>query len=341
MKDSLNSGVLFVNLGTPQKLERKEVKKYLDSFLMDSRVIDIPFLPRFLLVKGIITPFRASKSLEKYKLIWDRENRKSPLVVFTERFVEKVKKALPEITVDFAMRYGEPSLTSKMQMFYELGIRYLYVVPLYPQYATSTYGTVLAEVSKINARFWDPLTVSFHPVFFDDDEFLEIWIEHIKEEVPDYRDYVFVFSFHGIPVRHLKKSDRKGVCLTSGCCEIHKPAYCYRYQTRYSAIYIAEKLGILEYHIAYQSRLGRAEWLQPYIEDVLLQIDDGKKVIVVPLSFVTDCLETLEELKISLKHFLEEKNKNFQDYRVVSSLNDKERWIHYWVKKIKDYLKNS
>ncbi|MCS7205470.1 MAG: ferrochelatase [Leptospiraceae bacterium] len=339
MKNQKNVAVLFINLGTPSQLKESIVKKYLSEFLMDERVIDIPYLYRSLLVNVIIAPHRAKKSLEKYKKIWNYEKNESPLITITRSFISKLKSGLPDILIDFAMRYGEPRIEEKLNFFYRQGVRYLYVIPLYPQYATSTIGSSLASVYKINSKFWDPMMITVHPVIYNDPEFIDLWVKHIQDELPEFRNYYFIFSFHGVPVRHIEKSDQKNVCLKDNCCEIQQPEYCYRAQCFYLAKQISHRLGLDDYLVAFQSRLGKEKWTQPYLEEVI--IDVAKKhdqICVVPLSFVSDSLETLEELQITIKEML--MSHRIKNYKVIPALNDKNEWIEYWKNNILKFLEN-
>lgn len=336
MKNKINTGILFVNLGTPEKLTIYSIRKYLKEFLMDKRVIDLPFFLRFFIVYFFILPFRPYKIIKKYQLIWNKDKNQSPLIIYTDEFIKKLKQIFPSITIDYVMRYGNPSIKTKMEEFYQKGIRYLHIIPLYPQYATSTYGSVIAEICKINQKFWDPFILSFEPLFYDNPEFISIWVKKI-ESISEYKNYYILFSFHGIPERHILKSDRYKNCFSNNCCE-KLPEFCYKAQSKYLSYQIANRLKIKHFGIAYQSRLGKAKWLEPYLEDHLKEIiKNHKKILIVPLSFTTDCLETLEELNISTKEFVHKIDPSIE-IQVLTTLNNKEEWIEFWKKRIENFF---
>lgn len=323
---------LFINLGSPEKLNFFSVQKYLREFLLDPRVIDLPLLLRFLIVYLFVLPFRPKSTLEKYKKIWNYKENQSPLIFITKQMVDFLKNKFPDLFIDFAMRYGKPSIQEKLELFREKGFRYIHIIPLYPQYATSTYGSVVSEVYKINQTFWDPLIISFEPPFYDHKEFIELWSKKIRK-IKNYKDYFILFTFHGVPERHIHKSDLFKTCLIDNCCTTPKE-YCYRSQTFYISKAISEDLKIQNWAIAYQSRFGKSKWIEPYLEEKIQEIiKNFKKILIVPLSFVSDCLETLEELGITLKENIK---KEFPDIEleVLSSLNLDEEWIQYWEKKI-------
>lgn len=334
MKNQKNTAILFINLGTPDNLSVKAVRKYLGEFLMDKRVVDLPFLLRSFIVYFFILPFRPKKTFHKYKLIWDNESNKSPIISNTEKFIQKLKSKLNDYYIDFAMRYGRPAIKEKMDHFYNKGIRYLHIIPLYPQYATSTYGTVIAEICKINQKYWDPFIISFEPIFNDDEKFIHIWSNKIRS-IKDYENQHIVFSFHGVPERHLIKSDRLNICLKDHCCE-SIPEYCYKAQCFDISNKIAKVLNLNNYSVAFQSRLGRAKWIEPYLEEHIKKIaKEGKDILIIPLSFTSDCLETLEELKLSLTH---QYNNVPIKIHVIDSLNDDDNWVDFWYNKIINYF---
>lgn len=323
---------LFINLGSPEKLNFISVQKYLREFLLDPRVIDLPLVLRTIIVYLFVLPFRPKKTLEKYKKIWNYKENQSPIIFLTEQMVYALKNRFPNIFIDYAMRYGKPSIKEKLEFIHKKGFRYVHIIPLYPQYATSTYGSVLAEIYRLNQIFWDPLIISFEPPFYGDKEFIELWSKKIQK-IENYKDYFFLFTFHGVPERHIHKSDLFKNCLIDNCC-ITPKEYCYKSQTFYLSKAISENLKIQNWSIAYQSRFGKSKWIEPYLENKILEIiKKFKKILIIPLSFVSDCLETLEELGITFKENIK---KNFPDVelKVISSLNLDEEWIQYWEKKI-------
>lgn len=330
-----NSKIAFLlaNLGSPEELSITSVRKYLKNFLLDSRVIDLPYYLRAFVVFFFILPFRPKQTLKKYKAIWDFEKNQSPLLSITQEMVLRLQNKIPNYPIDFGMRYGKPSLKEKLEIFYNQGIRYVHIIPLYPQYSTSTYGSLIAEISKINQKFWDPLIITYEPPFGDQKEFIQLWVDKIQKNLANDSDYFLVFSFHGIPIRHIRKSDPFHNCLKDNCCNELKE-YCYKSQAFFLSKSIAEKLKHKNWTIAYQSRLGKEEWTKPYLEDEIQRIAQfHKKILIVPLSFVTDCLETKEELAITLTNQYQKKLQNLE-IRVLSSLNVDEEWIHFLEKKI-------
>ncbi len=330
---------LFIQLGSPEALTINSVKKFLKQFLMDKRVVDLPFIFRFLLVYIIIANFRAPRTLEKYKKIWDYTTNESPLLKNTHNFVRKLQQYLNNYKLDYAFRYGKPSIEEKLKYYYNQGIRNIHIIPLFPQYSTSTFGSVLSKVYELNAKFHDPLFLSIEPPFFDDESFITLWVDKIRSYLPDYKDFHFNFHFHGIPETHIKRSDIYNQCLKNNCCDNASSYlsidYCYKAQCSYMAKKIVEKLSLQEnqWKITFQSRLGKAKWIGPYLEEVIKDLN-ANKLVVLPLSFVSDCLETLEEIDITIRNkFLVSENREFY---LIPSLNDDDDWINYWQKKIKN-----
>jgi len=336
MRNKKNTAILFVNLGTPENLTISSIRKNLKEFLMDKRVIDLPFFLRFIIVYFFILPFRPFKTLKKYQEVWNHTLNLSPFIYYSEQFIKKLKEKIPNVAIDYAMRYGKPTIKEKMQQFYKQGYRYLHIVPLYPQYSTSTYGSLIAEICRVNQQLWDPFILSFEEVYNDDEDFIQLWMNKIQS-IKNYQDYYVLFTFHGIPERHIIKSDRLNLCLKEGCCEKY-PEYCYKAQSIFISRKIAQKLNIKHYDVVYQSRLGRTKWLTPYLQEYLLNIiNNFNKIIIIPLSFTADCLETLEELNISTRKLVEEHNKK-TELIVIDSLNDDDEWINYWIKRMKNFF---
>ena len=330
-------GIVLVNLGTPDKPEKKEVKAYLDEFLMDKYVIDIPYLSRLLLVKGIILNTRPKRSAEAYKKIWT--DRGSPLLFHSEDLVEKIRE-LVDHPVELAMRYNKPSIHSAIRAVKAQGCNDILFFPLYPQYAMSTTLTVEDKI-KTEVKKIDPnLKISFVPPFYKDTDYIKLLSKTIRQKMANTDYDHILFSYHGVPVRQIEKTDPSQMhCYKiENCCEVDSPAhqYCYRHQSFVISDKVAEELGIdkSQYTSAFQSRLGKTEWIQPYTDDTLKILPQKgiKKLLVITPSFVADCLETIEEIGIEGKEtFLENGG---EQYDLVPCLNSDNAWaklISKWV----------
>ncbi len=325
-----NKAVLLVNLGSPDSTNVKDVRKYLDEFLMDERVIDIPYWKRFLLIKGIILNTRPKKSAEAYKKIWWEEG--SPLVVISERFKEKVAKKI-DIPVGLAMRYGSMNIKNAMQELYDKDVNEILLVPLYPHYAMSSYETVVEKAKEINNEFFPEIKMDILPVFYNSDDYIEVMGNNLKGHLKDFSHDHILFSYHGIPERHIMKSDvTKSHCkIDENCCNNSSIAHetCYRHQCLETTKVIVKKIGLKEgtYSNSFQSRLLKDPWLKPYTDFELEQLPSkGKKnIAVITPAFVTDCLETLEEIAMEGKSkFLRSGGENFKH---IPCLNDKDEWV--------------
>ena len=339
---AVKRAVLLMNLGSPDSTDVKDVRKYLDEFLMDERVIDKPFLQRYLLVKGIITRFRAPKSAEAYKSIWTKEG--SPLIVLSYQ-LQKALQAQIEEPVELAMRYGNPSPKAA---FDNLKAKYpeleeVIVVPLYPHYAMSSYETAVVYAEEIHKKGKYNFKLTNIKPFYNVDAYIDALAESIKPYLEQDYDQL-LFSYHSIPERHILKGDITGShCLQSeGCCTTDSAAHkqCYRHQCYETTRLAAAKLGIPKekYAVSFQSRLGRAEWLKPYTAMRLaaLPSEGVNKLVVVFPAFVSDCLETLEEIAIEGRHiFLTAGGKEFTS---IPCLNVHPQWVKTlagWVEDIK------
>lgn len=322
-------GVLLVNLGSPQSPEVKDVKRYLNQFLMDGNVIDIPYLLRLFLVRGIIVPKRSANSAKLYQKIWTEEG--SPLIVNSKKLANKVKTKISTPLV-LAMRYGDPSVKSGLLELNDAGVNDVLVVPLYPQYARSTTQTVIDEVEKVKAKVFPHMKASYLSPFYNNDEYIKTLANSVgsklKEEKPDH----LLFSYHGLPERHLKKADPTGShCLQSNdCCSTPNEAHttCYRHQCFKTTELVAKELGLKkeDYSISFQSRLGKDPWMQPYTTDKVKELaDEGtKNLAVVTPAFVSDCLETIEEIGMEAKdEFIQAGGNHFTR---IECINDNEDW---------------
>jgi len=324
-------GVLLVNLGTPDSPEVADVRKYLDQFLMDERVIDINAFKRTLLVKGIIVPFRSPKTSKLYKEIWDGNG--SPLLYYSKIQTNLLQEKLgDEYHVELAMRYQNPSISSALEKMKAGLVESIKVIPMFPQYASASTGSVMQSVMEIISKWPTVPPVSFVSSFHDNDLVIETFANNALKYQPDSYDHV-LFSFHGLPERQLLKCDHTGhYCLKQdNCCEsmndINK--FCYSAQGYDTARLIAAKLNIARenYTVCFQSRLGKEPWVQPYTTDVLKKLaGEGKKrLLVFSPAFVADCLETLYE--ITVEYHEEFKALGGEHVQLVESLNDDPRFI--------------
>lgn len=323
--------VLLANLGSPDSTVVSDVRRYLREFLMDGRVIDIPLLPRWLLVNGIIAPFRAPRSAKKYKSIWTEEG--SPLIVLTQKLVGKVA-AETKLPVYMCMRYGNPSPQRALNKIREEhpAINEVVLFPLYPHYAMSSYETAVEHVKKS----WERGNYSFHlkviEPYYNHPSYIQSLSHSIRPFTGEKYDHI-LFSYHGIPERHILKRDPTGNhCLKKDdCCrqpsEAHR--FCYRHQVFETTRLVAENLNLPseKYSISFQSRLGNDKWLGPATSDVLAQLpEEGiKNLLVVTPAFVSDCLETLEEIRIEGRAtFLKAGGETF---RHIPCLNLNDDWV--------------
>ena len=333
-------GILLNNLGSPDSTEIKDVKKYLDEFLMDERVIDIDYWKRYVLIKGIILNFRPKKSAKAYKKIWWDEG--SPLVVISERFTEKIKQKI-DIPVELAMRYGSMSMEKGIKNLVDKGVTEIFLVPLYPHYAMSSYETVVVKAEEIIAEKYPNVILDVLPPFYNKPDYIKAMSDNIANHLKDF-DYDHVlFSYHGIPERHIKKSDpTKSHCKLDGsCCERNSVAHhtCYRHQCFETTKAIVKELGLNEtnHSNSFQSRLLKDPWLKPYTDFELEKFPElgKKKLAVVTPAFVSDCLETLEEIAMEGKEeFLEAGGTN---YKHIPCMNDNDDWVDVMVSWINDW----
>lgn len=327
----MRTAILLVNLGSPNSPAVADVRTYLNEFLMDERVIDIPRSWRTLLVKGIISPLRAPKSAAKYKRIWTRNG--PPLIVITENLAKLVSDK-SDIPAYYCMRYANPSpkdVLKKIQTE-QPDLDTLVMVPLYPHYAMSSYETavdyVKAAYSEGNYTF-KLLTV---PPFYKHPSYLKALSESIRPYLTTPFDHI-LFTYHGVPVRHILKSDITGNHCTKvkNCCIVHSEAhqFCYRHQVKETTDRVAQLLGIPNnmYSFSFQSRLGSDKWLQPYTAERLKNLpkEGKKKLIVVSPAFVADCLETIEELDDEGREIFT-KNGG-EEFRRVPCLNVNDLWV--------------
>jgi ferrochelatase len=337
----MKRAVVLMNLGSPDSTDVKDVKRYLDEFLMDGRVIDKPLLFRAMLVKGIIVPFRAPKSAEAYKSIWTNEG--SPLIVISKQLAAALDNEVEE-PVLIAMRYGTPSPKETFDRLRDEHpeLEQVLLIPMYPHYAMSSYETAVEYAKEQHKEGGYRFRLEYIKPYYNNEEYLEALCESIRPHLEKEYDQV-LFSYHGVPERHIYKGDITGQhCLKTGnCCDMPSAAhqYCYRHQCWVTTKEVAKRLNIPEskWGFSFQSRLGRDPWLQPYTAQRLAELpkEDVKKVVVVCPAFVSDCLETLEEIAEEGKEiFLHAGGESFD---MIPCLNVHPLWVRAMAKWVQDF----
>lgn len=336
------TGVMLVNLGTPDAPQSSEVRRYLREFLSDPRVLDINPVGRWLLLNLIILPRRPAASAEAYRKVWTEQG--SPLLVHGRALRDAVAHRMPDHEVVLAMRYGSPSIGQALDALHEAGCDKVLVAPLYPQYASSTTGSTIEKVNdEVNER-WNTPFVSVLAPFYDDPRFIEAQARVGEPVLADLQPDHVVMSFHGLPERHIRKSDPSGRhCLAqANCCASITPTNrnCYRAQCFATARALARRLGLSDegYSVAFQSRLGRDPWIQPYTAPLIekLAAQGIKRLAVFCPAFVADCLETLEEIGMQAhEDFVAAGGERLE---LVPSLNAEGAWVEALVGLLRDAL---
>jgi ferrochelatase len=330
-----------MNLGSPDSTEVKDVRRYLNEFLMDERVIDYPYLFRKILVQGLIVPRRAPGSAEAYKSIWTTEG--SPLIVITRQLRDALQQKV-KVPIEIAMRYGDPSPAKAYENLLKLepALEEVLVIPMYPHYAMSSYETAVEYAKEIHKKKKYRFKLSFIRPFFEEENYLQALTDSMKPYIDSDYDHV-LFSYHGIPRRHIIKGDISGVhCLqVVNCCEVSSNAHsqCYRHQIITTTKKVAAKLQLPsgKFSYSFQSRLGREEWLKPYTVNLLKEFPAQgiKKLIIVCPAFVSDCLETLEEIAEEGRDiFLEHGGEKFT---LIPCMNTQPQWVDTLALYIKDH----
>lgn len=327
----MKTGVLLINLGTPDSPSTSDVRKYLTQFLNDPRVIDINPVGRFLLVNGIIVPFRAPKSAKLYQAIWTNEG--SPLLIYGNKVKQALQQTLGnEYIVELGMRYQSPGIETAVDKLRQQNVDKIIAIPLYPQYASSSTGSSVEELMRVIKKWEVTPTVKIINKFYDRTDFIDACAEVAKKY--DVNEYDFVlFSYHGLPERHIMKGSAHygaNSCELGTCCySINaKNAYCYRAACYETTRQLVKRLNIPEgkYTSAFQSRLND-KWIKPYSDKVVAdKARQGiKKMLVFSPAFVADCLETIYEIGTEYNEiFREHGGENVQ---LVESLNDHPMWI--------------
>jgi len=335
----MSKGILLVNLGSPDSPSPKDVKKYLGEFLMDERVIDVPLWARNLLVKGIILNTRPKASAKAYQKIWWEEG--SPLIVLSERLQEKVQEKV-DFPVALAMRYGSMTIKKGLQELVDKGVDEVFLIPLYPQFAMATTETIVVLAEEIRKEFFPNLKISDLKAFYNKPDYIEVLSKSIAKHL-EGKDYEhLLFSYHGVPERHIRKSDiTKSHCKIDGsCCATASPAheFCYRHQCKDVTRLVGEYLRLEEgtYSTSFQSRLGFDPWLRPYTDRTIERFgkEGTKKMAIVTPAFVSDCLETLEEIAMEGEEIFHEVGG--KEFTTIPCLNDNDEWVALlakWINK--------
>ncbi|MDF1683397.1 MAG: ferrochelatase [Legionellaceae bacterium] len=328
-------GLLLIQLGTPESPSTQDVRRYLREFLSDKRVLDLPALMRYALLNLIILPFRSKRSAEAYNKIWTEQG--SPLRTLSLHLKNKLQVKL-ETThhVVLGMRYGKPSLKQAMKDLAHCDS--ITVLPLYPQYASSSTGSSLEEVLAYFSTQTVVPSLRIIRDFYAHPAFIKAQAAQIKPflDVDNHNDYC-LFSYHGLPERHIEKAGCKNVCLDNCPKPEDSNTACYRAQCFETTRQLVEILGLVQeqYSTAFQSRLGKTPWIKPYTDEILEDLANKgvKRLIVACPAFVTDCLETLEEIGMEAQNTW--LALGGEELTLVPCLNDEEHWVQALVEIIK------
>ena len=327
-------GILLINLGTPDSPAVKDVRKYLAQFLNDPLVIDINPVARFFLVNFIIVPFRAPKSAKLYEQIWTKEG--SPLIIHSRKQKKLLQESLGnEYMVELGMRYQNPSIESAFKKFVEQKVESIVAIPLYPQWASSSTESSIVEIKRVAKKFGFT-NLQIVEKFYDDENYLTALEDQAKKYTVNEYDF-FVFSYHGLPERQVKKIYPNHCEINENCCSAisEKNKFCYRAACYYTTRELVRRLNIPEgkYITSFQSRLDD-KWLKPYSDKVIEEkAKQGvKKILVFSPAFVSDCLETIYEIGTEYAHIFKENGG--EKLTMVESLNENPKWIETLKKMI-------
>jgi protoporphyrin/coproporphyrin ferrochelatase len=322
-------GVLLLNLGSPDSPEVSDVRRYLGEFLMDGRVLDAPWPIRFGLVHFGILPKRPKHSAEAYRSIWTDQG--SPLIVSSRRIQAALQERL-DIPVEIAMRYQNPSIEHAIEKLATGGVTNLLVIPLFPHYAMSSYESAAERAREVARKRAPQMRLEIVAPYYDQPAYIAALVASASRYLEQNHDYI-LFSFHGLPERHLRKADKAGChCMkVENCCEVPSPAHatCYRAQCLKTVRSFARATDLPDgsYSVAFQSRLGREAWMQPYTDVEIERLAKAgvKRLAVICPAFISDCLETLEEIGIRGREtFLQAGG---AELTLVPCLNDHPEWI--------------
>lgn len=327
----MKTGILLINLGTPDSPSTSDVRKYLTQFLNDPRVIDINPISRFLLVNGIIVPFRAPKSAKLYQHLWTKEG--SPLLIYGQKVKQLLQEQMGnEFIVELGMRYQNPSIETALNKLKTAKVEKIIILPLYPQYASSSTGSSVEEALRIISGWEVTPSIKIISKFYDNPDFINALVSVGKKYDINAYDHV-IFSYHGLPERQIRKASThygSDTCQLGRCCEsiTKNNMYCYRAACFETTRQLVKRLNIPEgkYDTTFQSRLND-RWIKPYSDEVIVQKarEGKKKVLVFSPAFVADCLETIYEIGVEYDELF--RNNGGEKIQLVESLNDDSIWI--------------
>ena len=325
-------GLLLINLGTPDDPGYLSVFKYLRQFLMDPKVITVPYILRFILVSIIIVPFRAFSSGKIYKKIWTENG--SPLIVNTSALADKVSKKVPHIEVEFAMRYQSPSIEDKLKKLISQNLDEIIILPLFPQYSTATTGSVFDEISRVLKKQSVTPSIKFINQFYEQESFIDSWEDKLKSFDVDKYDHI-LFSYHGLPTKAVDDIYDDSLCADNNCENkiTNENKFCYKATCYETTRLIASRFNLPseKYTVSFQSRLTK-NWIEPFTDEVLEGFPSKgiKNILVLSPAFTADNLETLYEIDDEYKElFIENGGKSLT---MVPSLNDSSKWADSIVK---------
>ncbi len=338
----LRPTILLINLGTPNKPSVTSVRRYLKEFLMDGRVINLPYLFRWLLVHFIILPFRPKRSSSAYQKVWTP--RGSPLMVYGEELAEKLQVLMGKrATVKLAMRYGNPSLSQALDEIEATGSSQILIFPLYPQYAAATTGSTVARLYELALQRWNVPPFSIISDYYNHPRFIQAYGELARPQLEAFNPDHVLFSYHGLPEDHLYRTSPN--CLQGDhCCEqiTAKNRFCYRAQCYATSSCLSKelKLDSSEWSQAFQSRLGRAEWIKPYTADQIVGLANRgiKRLVVMCPAFTADCLETIEEIGMEAQK--EFKKAGGEEFLLIPALNSSGAWVKAVQGIVEEYLQH-
>ena len=336
-------GLIIINLGSPESYSVKDVKVYLREFLMDEKVIDLPPIIRSIVVKGFIVPFRAKNSAEAYKTVWT--DKGSPLKVISNEFTELVQRQM-DIPVVVSMRYGNPTPAASLaELEKKAGgeLDEILIAPMYPHYAMSSTETAVDYIKEYIVSKRPKAKLKILKPFYNEPGYIDALADSIRPYLNEQNFDTYLFSYHGLPIRHLKKSDPTGKhCYISGdCCELKSIAWdtCYKHQVKETTKLVCEKLQMDSNKVilSFQSRLKGDTWLQPYTDVFLEELPKQgvKKILVLCPAFVADCLETLEEINVrGRESFMENGGETFVN---APCMNTNTSWVNTFVAYCKEH----
>ena len=325
-------GLLLINLGTPDDPGYLSVFKYLRQFLMDPKVITVPYILRFILVSLIIVPFRAFSSGKIYKKIWTENG--SPLIINTSALADKVSKKVPHIEVEFAMRYQSPSIEDKLKKLISQNLDEIIILPLFPQYSTATTGSVFDEISRVLKKQSVTPSIKFINQFYEQESFIDSWEDRLKLFDVDKYDHI-LFSYHGLPTKAVDDIYDDSLCADNNCENkiTNENKFCYKATCYETTRLIASRFNLPseKYTVSFQSRLTK-NWIEPFTDEILEDFPSKgiKNILVLSPAFTADNLETLYEIDDEYKElFIENGGKSLT---MVPSLNDSSKWADSIVK---------